>query len=569
MACTTILVGKTASYDGSTMIARNDDSGAGKYTPKHLVTIPAGDNKETVYRPVLSVTEIEVPKEHLKFTCMPDALKGAGIWAASGINECNVAMTATETITSNPRVQGADPLNFVYVDDDGKNSPSTADQIFGQPESLKASEKHKKPAGIGEEDMVFLVLPYVHTAREGILRLGSLLEKYGTYEMNGIGISDPDEIWWLETIGGHHWIAKRVPDDRYVIMPNQLGIDSFDLDDAYGDKKNHMCSADLYEFMKKYHLDYCIGHGLAGLVKEKKGKFNPRTAFGSHDDSDHIYNTPRAWYSLKYFNPHSFKWEGEDANYLPDSDDLPWSLKPEKKITVEDVKYVLSTHFQGTPYDPYFKPEIPRNGIEDLRGRFRSVGVNRNDFVAVLQLFGDKGNFKGYLNRAQNADIDKKDLNGTSNKAQNADDSEPFKGQSDGQAAGKAMSIMWFSFASNVFNALVPYLPAGTCVDDYFGATGPRISTDTFYWSERLIAALADASYSACAIHIERYQDAVAGKSWSIIDEYLESSRDTAAADAFNEKIAAMVKDETDHTLMNVLNETSNHMKNCFARSDA
>ena len=32
MACTTILVGKAASYDGSTMIARNDDSGSGHFT---------------------------------------------------------------------------------------------------------------------------------------------------------------------------------------------------------------------------------------------------------------------------------------------------------------------------------------------------------------------------------------------------------------------------------------------------------------------------------------------------------------------------------------------------------
>lgn len=41
---------------------------------------------------------------------MPNALKGEGIWAASGINEAEVAMTATETITSNPRVLGADHL---------------------------------------------------------------------------------------------------------------------------------------------------------------------------------------------------------------------------------------------------------------------------------------------------------------------------------------------------------------------------------------------------------------------------------------------------------------------------
>ena len=37
MACTTILVGKKASYDGSTIIARNDDSGSGHYMPKKFV----------------------------------------------------------------------------------------------------------------------------------------------------------------------------------------------------------------------------------------------------------------------------------------------------------------------------------------------------------------------------------------------------------------------------------------------------------------------------------------------------------------------------------------------------
>ena len=39
MPCTTILVGKNASYDGSTMIARNDDSGAGHFTPKKFAEI--------------------------------------------------------------------------------------------------------------------------------------------------------------------------------------------------------------------------------------------------------------------------------------------------------------------------------------------------------------------------------------------------------------------------------------------------------------------------------------------------------------------------------------------------
>ena len=131
-------------------------------------------------------------------------------------------MTATETITSNPRVLGADPL---------------------------------VQSGIGEEDIVYLVLPYIHNAREGVQRLGSLLETYGTYEMNGIAFQDVDEIWWLETIGGHHWIARRVPDDVYVVMPNQLGIDHFDLEDALSDQKEYMCSSDLKEFIEKNHLN--------------------------------------------------------------------------------------------------------------------------------------------------------------------------------------------------------------------------------------------------------------------------------------------------------------------------
>ncbi len=60
--------------------------------------------------------------------------------------------------------------------------------------------------------------------------------------MNGIAFQDHDEIWWLETIGGHHWMAVKVPDDHYVAMPNQLGIDHFDLEYALGGQKEYMCS---------------------------------------------------------------------------------------------------------------------------------------------------------------------------------------------------------------------------------------------------------------------------------------------------------------------------------------
>ena len=302
MPCTTILVGKNASYDGSTMIARNDDSGSGHFTAKKLAVFQPKDYP-AVYKSVISGVEIPLPAGGLRMTAVPNAVEGKGLWAASGVNAANVGMTATETITSNPRVLGADPL------------------VKG---------------GIGEEDIVYLVLPYIRSAREGVHRLGSLLEQYGTYEMNGIAFQDTDEIWWLETIGGHHWMARRVPDDVYVVMPNQLGLDMLDLDDALGEQKDFICSADLREFINRYHLDLAQG-----------GALNPRDAFGSHDDADHVYNTPRGWYMLRYFNPNTFAWDGPDADFTPRSDDLPWCMVPEKKITPEDIKYVLSSHYQG------------------------------------------------------------------------------------------------------------------------------------------------------------------------------------------------------------------------------
>ena len=213
MPCTTILVGKKASYDGSTMIARNDDSPSGQFTPKKFVVVHPEEQPKK-YKSVLSHVEIDLPEDPMRYTAVPNALDGEGIWAAHGVNAAGVGMTATETITSNARVLGADPLVEYVPAKDG------VEEISG---------------GIGEEDIVSLVLPYIHSAREGVTRLGSLLEKYGTYEMNGIAFSDKNEIWWLETIGGHHWIARRVPDDAYVVMPNQFGIDAFDLEDILTD----------------------------------------------------------------------------------------------------------------------------------------------------------------------------------------------------------------------------------------------------------------------------------------------------------------------------------------------
>ena len=82
----------------------------------------------------------------------------------------------------------------------------------------------------------------------------------------------------------------------------------------------------MLEFIKDNNLDL-----------EESKEFNPRVAFGSHSDADHVYNTPRGWYMARYFNPKTYKWEGDNADFTPESDDIHWSLVPEKKITIDFV----------------------------------------------------------------------------------------------------------------------------------------------------------------------------------------------------------------------------------------
>ncbi len=502
MACTTILVGKDASYDGSTLIARNHDAPGGKYRAHKFVVIKP-EEQPRKYKAVLSKVEIDLPDNPMRYTALPNAyLDDEGIWGGCGVNEANVAMTATETITSNERVLGADPL-VVYKKAVGK----VGDENY-QPEQL---------GGVGEEDIVSIVLPYIKTAREGVIRMGEILEKYGTCEMNGMAFQDENEIWWLETIGGHHWIAKRVADDEYVTMPNQQGIDEFDLEDALGEKKNHLCSADMREFIRDNHLD-----------RTMDGEFNARDAFGSNSDADHTYNTPRSWIIQRYFNPTENLWDGDLADYRPDSDDIPWSRRPEKKITVEDIKYVLSNHFQGTKYDPY-------RGKGDLssRGEFRSIGINRNNHLSIVQI-------RPYLPEAIKA-------------------------------------IQWITLGSNVFNAIAPFYTQIDATPEYLANTTLRVSTDNFYWSNRLIAALADAHFAANASHIERYQNEVGASGRALLCEFDKKfkaenpkGKDVEKLlEEANSKVAEMLKKATDDTLNKVLFSSSECMKNAFARSDA
>ena len=327
--CTTILVGKDATIDGSTMIARSEDGGSTIIPEAFIAVNPEEQPKH--YKAVISGQEIDdedLLPNPMRYTSAPDASGKHGIWAAAGINDATVAMTATETITTNSRIQGIDPL--------------------------------VEEGGLGEEDFVTLTLPYIHSAREGVKRLGYLVEKYGTYEMNGSAFADHDEVWYIETIGGHHWAARRIPDDAYVAAPNRLNIDFFD----FNDEENFMCSSDLLDIINEYHLN-----------PDYQG-YNLRHIFGSSTIKDAHYNNPRAWYIHRYFDP---EWEGE-----PGDQDQPFITYAKKKISPEDIKFLESSHYQDTKYDVY-----STTNTEAEKKLFRPIGINRNFETHILQIRND------------------------------------------------------------------------------------------------------------------------------------------------------------------------------------
>ena len=464
-SCTTILVGKNASYDGSTIVARTEDSQNGVFTPKKLIVVKPEDQPRH-YKSVLSTFEIDLPDNPVRYTAVPDAIPKDGIWGEAGINVYNVAMSETETITTNSRVLGADPL---------------------------------VESGIGEEDMLTLVLPYVKTAREGVLRLGKILEEYGTYESNGIAISDVHEIWWLETIGGHHWMARRVPDDAYVTNPNQLGSDYFE----FGNPDEFLCDPDLEHFVTEHHLI---------LDQEGKG-FNPRYAFGSQKDKDRHYNTPRAWAIQRFLNP--------EIEQDPRSFEILWCQKPYRKVTIEDVKYVLSNHYQDTIYDPY-GPE----GDQVSQRTFRTIGINRTSQTAILQL-------------------------------------RPNKPQ-------ETTGIQWISYGSMPYNTAVPFFAQVDTTPDYFANTTAKVTTDSFYWANRIIAGLADPHYAHHVGDFDDYQETTMAWGHARINK-VDRARvagETVDFEAENQAMSDQIQEATDQLLDKILLDASNLMTNHFSLSD-
>ncbi len=311
-ACTTIIVGSKQMADGSMIYARSDDSTSVKATK--LAWYPAGKGPDE-FVALDSPFRCPLPPVRRAFS----ALERADLpyhWGEAGFNDAGVGMSSTETIFSKKEVLDLDP----YVE-----------------------------GGLAENCVFQIILPYISSAREGALRLGELIEKYGSAEGFGIAFMDEAETWYLENAGGHRWLAKKMPADKYFVSGNQSRYRDYD-------PKEDLASADLVEWAREHKLF--------------TGKFDFHEAYSLESENDKTYNYPRVWYLQQLFTP-SVKTDVK-------VNDFPVYQKADRKLTVEDIKAAFRSHYDGTEHDPYLH--------NNPREPYRPVSIFRTINTHILQV---------------------------------------------------------------------------------------------------------------------------------------------------------------------------------------
>ncbi|WP_203637392.1 C69 family dipeptidase [Levilactobacillus wangkuiensis] len=388
-ACTSVLVGKAATVDGSTLIARNDDTFL-PLTPQRFYVHPAEhDQPKRTWVSNQNGFTAPIPSDGYRYMATPNVeVDKEGVYAESGFNEKNVAMSATESVYGNPAALAFDPL---------------------------------VANGLAEDSLQTMVLPYINSARDGVRYLGNLIKEYGSPEGNGVLFSDHDEVWYMEIVTGHHWVAQRIPDDAYAVTANQVAIQQVTFDDP----DNFMFSEGIQEFVTTNHLN-----------PDQDG-WNFRHIFGTSTEKDRHYNTPRVWFGQHVLNP--------EIEQDPQSSDLPFICRTSHKISVEDVEYILSSHYNETQYDPLG----PGDGADKLK--FRPIAMNRTQNSHVLQLRND--------------------------------------------VPADRSAIFWLNFGVPAFSPYVPFFANATDTDPSYSQTPVHLDDVSAYWMYRKMSMIVESHY--------------------------------------------------------------------------
>lgn len=239
--------------------------------------------------------------------------------------------------------------------------------------------------------LIYLALQRSRNAREAIKVMTELVQEYGYYSSGeSFTIADPNEIWIMEMIGkgpgvrGAVWVAVRVPDDCISAHANHSRIHQFDLDD----KENCMYSSDVISFAREKGY-------FSGVNKD----FSFSKAYAPTGFGELRYCEARVWSYYNMFTDDGQKY----LSYIEGNDPTPMPLfvKPNRKLSVQDVKNAMRDHYEGTPLDisqdfgagPHHAPYrlSPLDFEVDGQKYFneRPISTQQSGFVFVAQMRAD------------------------------------------------------------------------------------------------------------------------------------------------------------------------------------
>ena len=338
-ACTNLIVGKNASTDGSTIVSYSADS-YGLFG--ELYHYPAGMHKKGT---LIDIHEWDTGKYLGQIEQARQTYNVIG-----NMNEFQLTIGET---TFGGRPELADSTGIID---------------YGS--------------------LIYLALQRSRTAREAIKVMTDLVQEYGYYSSGeSFTIADPNEVWIMEMIGkgpgvrGAVWVAVRIPDDCISAHANQSRIHRFDMND----KENCLYAPDVITFARE-----------KGYFNGVNKDFSFADAYAPLDFGARRYCEARVW---SYFNMFTDR-GNEFLPYILGQQDtpMPLYLKPNRKISVQDVKNAMRDHYEGTPLDiskdfgagpyhaPYrLSPLSFKVGDQEYFNE-RPISTQQSGFVFVAQM---------------------------------------------------------------------------------------------------------------------------------------------------------------------------------------
>ncbi|CCU84492.1 Peptidase U34 dipeptidase [Mesotoga infera] len=299
MACTSILVGKDASVDGSTMVTHTCD---GSYDAR-LQVIPGGVHEE-----------------------------GETVSIYKGLCQAGIPGRTVQYVGEIPQV----PETYTYFHT-GYPFMNEHQVIIGETTWSGERALRNSQGWMTIEQLQVLGLQRGKTAREVIQIMGELAEKYG-YGDGGEGLTviDGDEAWLFEICGpgpfwspgseepGAVWVAQRIPDDHVLVHANRSRIGEIDLENT----DYFMASPNVYS---------------TALELELWDGQEPFLFYAAYGPKNAFYNTRREWRVLDLLAP--------SLELDPWAERYPLSVKPDKKVSAQDLMMIKRDHYEGTEFD--------------------------------------------------------------------------------------------------------------------------------------------------------------------------------------------------------------------------